>query len=152
MLCLHTALSRDVIESWQCPQQLLTMPTPLQKVKSICELKTGWDQWQPTQTEPHSKGVLSTQGCCLAQDADLKGHPWTAPPLWIAGLGDRGQSVFLPQDCFCGFTLHPSPLHARQAEEKDILRENRTYSKLNKHFAKYIPLTPAQQWGSTGGM
>lgn len=65
--------------------------------------------------------------------------------------GGQTQSVLLPQDCFCGFTLNPSPPNARQAEEMNIPRESRSYSKLNKHFAQYIHLAPAQQWGSAGG-
>lgn len=59
------ALSRDVTESWQCPQQLPAMLTPPQKVKSICELKIGWDEWQPTQTELLSKELLSTRDAAL---------------------------------------------------------------------------------------
>lgn len=109
------ALSRDVMESWQCPQQLLAMLTPPLMVKSICELKTGWEQWQPIQTELHSKRLLS-----LALDADLEGQSLSTLDHWV---GHSRQSVFLPQDCFCGFTLNPSPLYARQAEENNTLRE-----------------------------
>lgn len=58
--------------------------------------------------------------------------------------GDRRQSVFLPQHCFYGFTLNPSPLRAGRVKRR--ISSERSYSKLNKHLAKYVPLTPAQQW------
>lgn len=86
------ALGRDVVESWQCPQQLLATLTPLLKVKSICEMKAGWDQWQPIQIELDSKRLLSTQGCCLAQDADPKDIH--GQPLHLGSLGwDTGDNL-----------------------------------------------------------
>ena len=38
------------------------------------------------------------------------GQRWTASPLRFAGVGDRRQAAFLPQNWFCGFMLNPSPL------------------------------------------
>lgn len=53
--------------------------------------------------------------------------------------------MFLPQDC--GFTLNPSPLYPRQAEE-NTLREQELLQ--TEQFAKYSDT--AQQWGSAGEM